>query len=307
MLDTGDGMLEERLLDFLTAAPTADWEPSQLLVLRLCSQAWRDKVSYALFAGCSQRLANEDAQVRAAAVSALAAASNPRRTDEDESGENEACAVAVAAAVKSLKDASVDVRRVALRTLAHVAPCGDAACMEQASALLTDPAWPVRWASVDAVAWLAQGGSQATVQRALELLSWRLQDADWPVRRAAASGLHHLLQFVKALSEELEDQHGLVKMDELQLPRPKDLHNSVEHMVLQPCLRLLQDPMVQVRQAALDLLPWLCQSALEDVVRALHCLLQNEQNAELRRAAEKLLDQLTSTGTLQSSCLGETH
>ena len=179
--------------------------------------------------------------------------------------------------------------------------------MEQASALLTDPAWPVRWASVDAVAWLAQGGSQATVQRALELLSWRLQDADWPVRRAAASGLHNLLQFVKALSEELEDQHGLVKMDELQLPRPKDLHNSVEHMVLQPCLRLLQDPMVQVRQAALDLLPWLCQSALEDVVRALHCLLQNEQNAELRRAAEKLLDQLTSTGTLQSSCLGETH
>ncbi|CAE7401344.1 KIF13B [Symbiodinium sp. CCMP2456] len=306
MFDTGDGMLEERLLDFLTAEPTADWEPSQLLVLRLCSQAWRDKVTYALFAGCSQRLANEDAQVRAAAVSALAAASNPRRTDEDESGENEASAVAVAAAVKSLKDASVDVRRVALRTLAHVAPCGDAACMEQASALLTDPAWPVRWASVDAVAWLAQGGSQATVQRALELLSWRLRDADWPVRRAAASGLHHLLQFVNALSEELEDQHGL-EMDALQLPRPKDLQNSVEHMILQPCLRLLQDPMVQVRQAALDLLPWLCQSALEDVIRALHCLLQNEQVAELRRAAEKVLDQLTVTRTLQSSCLGEAH
>ena len=29
------------------------------------------------------------------------------------------------------QDASVDVRRVALRTLAHVAPCGDAVAMEQ--------------------------------------------------------------------------------------------------------------------------------------------------------------------------------
>ena len=199
----------------------------------------------------------------------------------------------------SPQDASVDVRRVALRTLAHVAPCGDAAtaCMEQASALLTDHAWPVRWASVDAVAWLAQGGSHATVQKALELLSKRLQDADWPVRRAAASGLRNLLQFVTAFPEELQQdqQDGLVEMEELQLPRPKDLQNSVEQTVLQPCLRLLQDPMIQVRQAALDLLPWLCQRTIEDVIRALHGLLQKEQVTELRCAAEKLLDRLTLT------------
>ena len=187
---------------------------------------------------------------------------------------------------RSWQDASVDVRRVALRTLAHVAPCGDRTALEQAAALLTDRAWPVRCAAVDAVAWLAQGGDKETTSRALELLSDRLQDADWTVRRAAARGFGNLLQFVTALSEELK-RDGVV---DSQLPHPEDLQDALEHAVF-PVSQLLQDPSVHARQAALDLLHWL--PANEGLIQTLRHHSQTELVPHLRCEAEKLLGQLT--------------
>ena len=183
----------------------------------------------------------------------------------------------------------MDVRRVALRTLAHVAPCGNAVAMEQAAVLLTDRAWPVRWAAVGAVAWLAQGGSRETVSRALEVLSHRLYDADWPVRRAAATGLCNLLQFVAALSEELKRDGVMNTM----LPSPEDIRDSME-LVLQSALNLTCDPMLQARQAALDLLPWLCKRGHTDVIHALCCIVRTEQVPHLQCAAVRLLGQLAS-------------
>lgn len=119
----------------------------QLLVLRACNKSWQDKAGPLLLSGCSNRLASEDAQVRAVAVSALAASTSSRPEEED----RESADAAMAAALKSLEDLSVDVRRVALRTLAHVAAPGNAAAVQSAARLLTDRAWPVRWAAIDAV------------------------------------------------------------------------------------------------------------------------------------------------------------
>ena len=135
---------------------------------------------------------------------------------------------------------------MALRTLAHLAP-GNAQAVESAARLLTDRAWPVRWAAIDAVAWLAQGGDGPTVGRAFEVLTLRLEDVDWPVRMAAAVGLNNLLQFLKAISEEFESgcQLQVGQIDDV-----KDRMDLIPH----PLCKLLQDPAKEVKQAALDLL-----------------------------------------------------
>ncbi|CAE8685325.1 unnamed protein product, partial [Polarella glacialis] len=120
-----------------------------------------------------------------------------------------------------------------------------------AAALLADPAWPVRWAAVDAVAWLAQGGSHRVVLRAAAALAERLEDRDWPVRRAAAIGLGNLLGFLEA-SEADED------VARLALPT-FDAVEEVAEAAIRRTLRLLCDAVEEVRLAATDLLPLLCR------------------------------------------------
>eukprot|EP00931_Biecheleriopsis_adriatica_P079145 TRINITY_DN52558_c0_g1_i1.p1 TRINITY_DN52558_c0_g1~~TRINITY_DN52558_c0_g1_i1.p1 ORF type:complete len:277 (-),score=74.04 TRINITY_DN52558_c0_g1_i1:49-756(-) len=165
---------------------------------------------------------------------------------------------AMAAAVKSLGDSSADVRRVGLRTLAHVASPGDAEAWSHAALLLQDPAWPVRWAAVDAVAWLAQGGDADTVASAASALVQRLEDRDWPVRRAAAAGLGNLLLFLDSTEESLPDC-GLPKLETLE---------EVMEVAILLVLRLLSDAAEAVRRAAIDLLPLLCRRRGREEVTA---------------------------------------
>ena len=101
---------------------------------------------------------------------------------------------------------------------------------------------------------------------------------------------HHSLQtarFVTALTEELK-RDGVI---EVQLPRPEDLRDSLE-LVLPAVLRLLHDPILQARHAALDLLPWLCQRGHAEVIRALCSLSCTEQVPQLQCEAVKLLGML---------------
>ncbi|CAL1127768.1 unnamed protein product [Cladocopium goreaui] len=296
----GDGVLEERLLDFLSSPADPEWEPGQLLVLRACNKSWQDKAGPLLLSGCSNRLASEDAQVRAVAVSALAASTSSRPEEED----RESADAAMAAALKSLEDLSVDVRRVALRTLAHVAAPGNAAAVQSAARLLTDRAWPVRWAAIDAVAWLAQGGSPSTVRVAVEVLAVRLEDVDWPVRMAAAIGLNNLLQFLAAISDEIKSDGPDSK---LQVGKIDDVLDQME-LLLDPLLKMLQDPAKEVKQAALDLLPLVCEAPFEgstNSIPSLQRILEDVSLPEqLRNAAEGVVKMLRERQAVEETKAG---
>eukprot|EP00435_Cladocopium_sp_Y103_P034304 s1442_g8.t2 len=296
----GDGVLEERLLDFLSSPADPEWEPGQLLVLRACNRSWQDKAGPLLLSGCSNRLASEDAMVRATAVSALAASTSSRPDEED----RESADAAMAAALKSLEDLSVDVRRVALRTLAHLAVPGNAAAVQSAARLLTDRAWPVRWAAIDAVAWLAQGGSPSTVRGAVEVLAVRLEDVDWPVRMAAAIGLQNLLQFLVAISDEIKSDGPDSK---LQVGKIDDVLDQME-LLLDPLLKMLHDPAKEVKQAALDLLPLVCEAPFEgctNSIPSLQRLLEDVSLTEqLRNAAEEVVKMLRERQAVEGAKAG---
>ena len=178
------------------------------------------------------------------------------------------------------KDSSVDVRRVALRTLAHLAAPGDAMAMESAAQLLTDRAWPVRWAAVDAVVWLAQGGSRDTVSRAFHVISMRLEDVDWPVRMAAAIGLRNFIDFLSAVSREMDpDELESQQVAGLEAVQPR--LSSVVH----PLLKLLRDPK-EAKVAALELLPLVSHRAEQDLAPWIDGL-----DPEMARAAQEAIAQ----------------
>ena len=106
---------------------------------------------------------------------------------------------ALAIALRSLEDGSAEVRRLALRTVAHLARPGQEAL---AAPRLRDAAWPVRWAAVDCVCWLGQ--APEALCGAAELLAERLEDNSWPVRLAAARALQRLVAFGRHCDVELE-------------------------------------------------------------------------------------------------------
>lgn len=193
----------------------------------------------------------------------------------------------MSAALKSLEDPSVDVRRVGLRTLAHVSSPGNASAVESAATLLVDKAWPVRWAAIDAVAWLAQGGSCSTVVRAIEVLTVRLEDVDWPVRMAAAIGLSNLVQFLAAISKEIEADSP-PNMQEV--GKIEDVRDQI-HLLLNPVSKLLKDPSKEVKQEALKLLPLVCENnqATPAVTRALCRIAEDSLPLDLRCEAIALL------------------
>lgn len=185
----------------------------------------------------------------------------------------------------------MDVRRVALRTLAHVATPGSALAVESAAKLLTDRAWPVRWAAIDAVAWLAQGGSRSTVSKAFEVLAVRLEDVDWPVRMAAAIALNNFLQFLTAISEMKSDGQQVGKLD--------DVMDQVD-LVLHPLPKLLKDPAKEVKQAALELLPLVCEGSCGvQITGALRHIVEEDVSLHQRGMALRLLGRL-GAGPLQN-------
>ena len=181
----------------------------------------------------------------------------------------------------------MDVRRVGLRTLAHVSSPGNASAVESAATLLVDKAWPVRWAAIDAVAWLAQGGSCSTVVRAIEVLTVRLEDVDWPVRMAAAIGLSNLVQFLAAISKEIEADSP-PNMQEV--GKIEDVRDQI-HLLLNPVSKLLEDPSKEVKQEALKLLPLVCENnqATPAVTRALCRIAEDSLPLDLRCEAIALL------------------
>lgn len=204
------------------------------------------------------------------------------RNQED----RESADAAVSAALKSLEDPSVDVRRVGLRTLAHVSSPGNASAVESAATLLVDKAWPVRWAAIDAVAWLAQGGSCRTVVRAIEVLTVRLEDVDWPVRMAAAIGLSNLVQFLAAISEiEADSPRNMREVGKIE-----DVKDQI-HLLLNPVSKLLEDPSKEVKQEALKLLPLVCENnqVIPAVTRALCRIAESSSPLDLRCEAIALL------------------
>lgn len=198
----------------------------------------------------------------------------------------------------------MDVRRVALRTLAHVAAPGNAAAVQSAARLLTDRAWPVRWAAIDAVAWLAQGGSPSTVRVAVEVLAVRLEDVDWPVRMAAAIGLNNLLQFLVAISDEIKSDGPDSK---LQVGKIDDVLDQME-LLLDPLLKMLQDPAKEVKQAALDLLPLVCEAPFEgstNSIPSLQRILEDVSLPEqLRNAAEGVVKMLRERQAVEETKAG---
>eukprot|EP00933_Yihiella_yeosuensis_P059946 TRINITY_DN6176_c0_g1_i1.p1 TRINITY_DN6176_c0_g1~~TRINITY_DN6176_c0_g1_i1.p1 ORF type:complete len:343 (-),score=86.39 TRINITY_DN6176_c0_g1_i1:90-1118(-) len=296
MFSVGDGVLEERLLDLLGgSSSSSDWNPEHLLVLRTCSRSWRDKAGPLLLSGCAERLASEDAQVRLAAMNALSAAANTPAPEEAASDvDSVAAATALAAAVKSLEDQDVDVRRVALRTLAHVAQPGDQKAIVQAIVMLCDIAWPVRWAAVDAVAWLTQGGQEVVVVQAVNALTERLEDKDWPVRRAAARGLNNLVCFLDAAASMANDSED--DFEGFALPTFGDIQDVCETAV-QPTTSLLFDAEEEVRVAAAELLPLLQrQRGHEKVVAALLVRIEGEE-----RLPRALSAAFTAIGQLASA------
>ena len=173
----------------------------------------------------------------------------------------------------------MEVRRLALRTVAHLARPGEEAL---AAPRLLDDAWPVRWAAVDCVAWLGQASE--ALPRAAKLLSERLEDVDWPVRLAAARALQRLLAFavdggvpleleaaksslLKLLSDRLEVRWAAVELLDL-LKGPPEAAKALRSLV--------EDPLAPrpLRSRALQLLEpseleQLLNSEFKEEVRAL--------------------------------------
>lgn len=160
----------------------------------------------------------------------------------------------------------------------------------------------MRWAAIDAVAWLAQGGTGATVARAFEMISVRLEDVDWPVRMAAAIGLRNLLHFLSAMSEEM-------RTDDLEahdVGSIEDVKNQLG-LVLHPLLKLLRDPAKEMKLAALELLALLCeQTRSASFSSQLRNQLQHlSQDPDLARAVQAAHEAIERSFRLESQKVPE--
>jgi len=257
-----------------------------LLRLRASSRSWRDLCRPRLLADCAARLASEDPSVRLAAVCILGTAGDW----EGYEGRGITIQEARNAAAQGLEDADPDVRRLAVRTLAHLVDQGDAKAFSRiAFHLQMDPAWPVRWAAVDALVHMA---GDARREEAAELLEERLEDRDWPVRRAAVGALAKAAEAAavvtrvrRLLYDEEEDVRVAVVRVLAQLAAPGD-RSAVASFV-----ERAGDKRPAVRRAAVVALGRVADRSDMSVVTALNAARRDKEES-VQEAAYAALERL---------------
>eukprot|EP00747_Dinoflagellata_sp_TGD_P178786 gnl/TRDRNA2_/TRDRNA2_28401_c0_seq1.p1 gnl/TRDRNA2_/TRDRNA2_28401_c0~~gnl/TRDRNA2_/TRDRNA2_28401_c0_seq1.p1 ORF type:complete len:293 (-),score=44.19 gnl/TRDRNA2_/TRDRNA2_28401_c0_seq1:54-932(-) len=257
-----DGLIAETVLDHFRG------QVRPLLRLRACCSGWRTFARPRLVEDCEKLLRSEDSNDRIYAVTLLAAA----RVCEDRGAPAAALAKAAEAAEAAacqvsmrLADGDPDVRRVAVRTFAHLSRPGDRDACDKVSGLLQDRVWPVRWAAVDAIAELATDSCQSAGAVAL---CARLQDRDWPIRRAAAG--------------------ALAKVS----PRGDQAVVAAVSMLLQDCNEM-------VRCGAVDALALLASRGHTDIVHSIAAIAE-DSDARVRCATMRAIQALAEPGDLRA-------
>ncbi len=182
----------------------------------------------------------------------------------------------------NLRHPEWEVRQAAARTLREYAKAlkgaDDPTILGRLQDALEDPSWEVRWAVVEALAWIANPVTVPAIAR-------RLEDKNWIVRVAAIRALTEIrdISAAPAVIGALKDRKGLVReaaaeaLGELGVPA-----------AVNPLIELLQDSETLVRLAAIYALGRLrARAAVRQVMTALR-----DEDANIRLAAAVALGKI---------------
>jgi len=226
--------LQEKLLDYLGP------DIPQLLQLRIVSHMWSTRPRSRVLSAARHGIIHEIGPRTVRAVMWLGVAASCREDTFHQiypANKIRAETLDIMSMVdvldlikESAKDQQQDVRYAAMNNLAflitrkvnlkeEIALRG----LDIAAASLEDQNWLVRWAAVDVVKQVG-GRFECGIAKANEVLTIRLKDMDWPVRRATIGGLLHIFESRRKHGPGVPDQHRLVKS---LIPLKEDCHSKV--------------------------------------------------------------------------------